>query len=59
MSLPETIDPGARYRIRITKPVKIGIANLLPRDTHEVSGSVLQALIAEHGPNVIHTADPV
>lgn len=59
MSLPTTIDPDARYRIRITKPVKIGIAQLLPRDTHDVLGSILQTLIAEHGPNVIHSADPL
>lgn len=58
MSLPDPIDPATRYRVVVSRPIKRGVATLLPRDTHEMTGKFLTKLIAEHGADVIRSAEP-
>jgi hypothetical protein len=56
MSVLETIDPAARYRVQVARPVAVSAARFLPRDTSEMSGRLLARLIAEHGVDAIRSA---
>ena len=53
-----TYDPERSYRVRLTRIAKIGALRLLPRNEHELSGAALNALVAEHGTEIVDAAEP-
>lgn len=57
-SAPAAYEPERSYRVRLTRIAKIGGLRLLPRNEHELSGAALNALVAEHGTEIVDAADP-
>lgn len=46
------------YVVKLTRPVQIGRAKLLPLHTHELSGTALTGLIEREGSDAVDTAQP-
>jgi hypothetical protein len=42
MAKPKAIDPGAIYKIRLSKAIRIGRTLLRPTDTHRMSGAYVE-----------------
>jgi hypothetical protein len=58
MSLPKQVNPEATYRVVVSRPLKNGVAKMLPRDTHTMSGAFLTSLIEQNGEDAIVFAEP-
>ncbi|WP_336810938.1 hypothetical protein [Bosea sp. MMO-172] len=51
-------DPSLIYDVRLNQIVRVGALRLLPRNQHSLSGAVLNALVAEHGQEIVDAAAP-
>lgn len=56
MSETPTYDPDARYDLRVSRKIELGVFVFLPRDTIEASGKTLNRIVREHGADVIASA---
>lgn len=55
---PESISPGAMYRVQLLKAVPFAGGKLSPSKTHEMSGQVLSELLAGEHKDSIYGAVP-
>lgn len=53
-----TYDPDASYTLTVTRPVRLGPFQYLPRDEITATGALINQLIEENGPDVIRSAEP-
>lgn len=53
-----TYEPMRLYAVRLTRPVKLGAVPIRPIATVEMTGTILNNLIEEHGADVVDTAEP-
>lgn len=56
---PPAYDPETTYDVRLRQVVRVGTLKLLPRNEHQLLGSALNALVAEHGQDIVDAATPV
>lgn len=57
--MPVTYDDETRYRVTLTRPVKLGSVKLLPRDRHRILGDALNQIVATEGADAIGSAEPI
>jgi len=53
---PATIKSGAEYDVKLTRPVTIGAAHLLPLHDITMTGAFLALVVKEAGADAIHSA---
>lgn len=55
---PAPYEPERTYQVRLTRIVRVGALRLLPRNEHQLAGAALNALVAEHGLEIVDAAVP-
>ena len=58
MSDQPAYQPEAEYQLQVSRPIKVGAFKYLPRDNIVAKGSLLNAIVEEHGQDAIRTAEP-
>ncbi|WP_336812232.1 hypothetical protein [Bosea sp. MMO-172] len=53
---PPPYDPSRTYDVRLNQIVRVGVLKLLPRNEHHLTGAVLNALVQEHGQEIVDAA---
>lgn len=53
---PPPYDPSLTYDVRLNQIVRVGALRLLPRNAHSLTGAVLNALVDEHGQEIVDAA---
>jgi hypothetical protein len=56
--VPESISPGATYRVQLLKAIPFAGGKLLPSKAHEMTGAVLSELLAGDHKDSIYGAEP-
>ena len=51
-------EPGLSYDVRLNQIVRVGALRLLPRNEHRLTGAALNALVEEHGQEIVDAATP-
>ncbi len=52
------METTSAYVVKLTRPVQIGRAKLLPLHKHELSGKALTGLVEREGSDAVDTAQP-
>lgn len=55
----KNFDPERRYDVQLTRIVRVGGLKLLPRNQHQLTGAALNALVAEHGEDIVDATSAV
>lgn len=56
---PHEYEPQRIYDVRLKRAVKVGAATIRPRGVHQMTGAVLNAIIADQeGADAIVSAEP-
>ena len=54
---PKPYDDERAYSVKFKEPVFYGRAKFLPLPVHEMTGAVLNAIVAEYGAGVVDSAE--
>jgi hypothetical protein len=54
---PKPFEDEQSYSVKFKEPVFYGRAKFLPLPVHEMTGAVLNAIVAEHGADVVDFAE--
>ena len=57
LDTPAAYEPGAVYRVALTRPITVARVALLPISTHDMSGEFLNRVIEEAGADAVDTAE--
>ncbi len=53
---PPPYVPSLSYDVRLNQIVRVGAIRLLPRNEHRLTGAALNALVEEHGQEIVDAA---